>query len=234
MSIARILLITLLISSAIVILALFKLESGSPDNESSDEVASSAPIKASRPETPKPVTPAAPNPAPPDAPDDNSMAPDEMENDEQYEKEQISTAMRQLSSTNEEERVEAVEQLGAYPSPETETILVQLLAQDSNAEVRNAAALSLGSMDEPSDGAIMTLMSALEDQSEDVRFSSLSTLEDYMLSQEEDSANYKRIREGLRQKSEAAGLAQDLRDSIKEILKDQESAGIQEPEPESR
>lgn len=233
MSIARILLITLLISSAIVILALFKLESGSSDNDASDEVASSAPIKASKPETPKAVNP--PTPAsPPDAPDDNAMAPDEMENDEQYEKEQISTAMRQLSSTNEEERVEAVEQLGAYPSPDTETLLVQLLAQDSNTEVRNAAALSLGSMDEPSDGAIMALMSALEDQSEDVRFSSLSTLEDYMLSQEEDSPNYKRIREGLRQKSEAAGLAQDLRDSIKEILKDQESAGIQEPEPESR
>ena len=226
MSIARILLITLVISSVIVALVLFNLESDTPDNEVSKETSSTRFVEKP---TVAPVVPPSVAP-PPSIEDDAAMSPDEMVDDAKIEKEQVEEAMAKLHSNKDEERVEAVEQLGAYPNAETEATLVQLLSTDANAEVRNAAALSLGSMDEPTEAAISALMSAIEDQNEDVRFSALSTLEDFLLSQEEDSANYKRIREGLRQRAASRTMSQDLKDSINEILKDQELSTTPETE----
>jgi HEAT repeat protein len=157
-------------------------------------------------------------------------ASDEVEDEAQIEREQIAAAMALLYSTNNEERIEAVEQLGAYPSPETEATLSQLLTTDTNAEVRNAAALSLGSLDTPSDSTINGLVNALADQNEDVRFSALSTLEDFMLGLEEDAPNYKKIREELKAKAAGQGVPKDTREAISEILRDQasQSAGSAE------
>ena len=222
MSIARILLITLLVSSSIVLLALVNLESDSTDTETTEQA---SPVTTAKPEKPAPVQPA-PVPS-----DEDLLAPDEMAEDEEVEKEQISAAMTQLSSTNDEERIEAVEQLGAYPNPETEATLGQLLITDANAEVRNAAALGLGSLEEPSEATIAALMSALDDANEDVRFSALSTLEDFMLGQEDDSSQYRRIHDGLTAKAASQSLPQDLRDSINEIIRDPQA--IETPDVES-
>ena len=129
--------------------------------------------------------------------------------------------MKLLTSPTETERVEAVEQLGAYPNPQTEVTLTQILAGDASADVRNAAALSLGSLENPSPATISTLMGALKDSSEDVRYSSLSTLEDFLLSQEENSPLYVNIRNGLEALGQTAGMPEDLKDSISEVLKGQ-------------
>ena len=223
MSIARILLITLLISSAIVALALFNLESEPADTETP------APAPSAQAEKPPATKPASPSPPA----DEEMLAPEESAEDAELEREQISAAMTQLNSSNDEERIEAVEQLGAYPTPETEATLGQLLIADANAEVRNAAALSLGSLEEPSDATIAALMSALEDQNEDVRFSALSTLEDFMLGQEEGSKNYQRIHDGLAMKANSSSMPQELRDSIKEILRDQQEMAVPEAEPDN-
>jgi hypothetical protein len=228
MSIARIILITLLISLGIVVLALFNLESDSSTQDGDDPaVASGRP--AAKPE--KPAATAATPPPPPSAED--LLAPDEMVDDEQVEKEQIAEAMAQLNNSNQEERVEAVEQLGAYPNPETEATLGQLLTTDASPEVRNAAALSLGSLDEPTEATVAALMAALEDQNEDVRFSALSTLEDYLLGQEEDSPNYRRIKDGLRLKAGSRSVPDELKESINEVLRDQESMAVPEAVPEA-
>ena len=228
MSIARIILITLLISLGIVVLALFNLESDSTTQDGDDPaVASGRP--AAKPE--KPAATAATPPPPPS--DEDLLAPDEMVDDEQVEKEQIAEAMAQLNNSNQEERVEAVEQLGAYPNPETEATLGQLLTTDASPEVRNAAALSLGSLDEPTEATVAALMAALEDQNEDVRFSALSTLEDYLLGQEEDSPNYRRIKDGLRLKAGSRSVPDELKESINEVLRDQESMAVPEAVPEA-
>ena len=228
MSIARIILITLLISLGIVVLALFNLESDTTAQDGDEPaVASSRP--AAKPE--KPAGTVATPPPPPS--DEDLMAPDEMVDDEQVEKEQIAEAMAQLNNSNQEERVEAVEQLGAYPNPETEATLGQLLTTDASPEVRNAAALSLGSLDEPSEATLAALMAALEDQNEDVRFSALSTLEDYFLGQEEDSPNYRRIKDGLRLKAGSRSVPDELKESINEVLRDQESMAAPEAVPEA-
>lgn len=212
MSISRILLITLLISSGIVALALFNLDSGAPEGDAMEEAASDA-RGHSKPETAK-----APNLQA--APKANAPTLDSEAEDAEIEREQIAEAMKRLTSPTESERVEAVEQLGAYPNPQTEATLSQLLAGDSSADVRNAAALSLGSLEAPSPATVSTLLSGLKDQSEDVRFSALSTLEDFMLSQEEDSPLYQNIRVGLKDMAQSSGLQEDLRDSINEVLKD--------------
>jgi hypothetical protein len=228
MSIARIILITLLISLGIVVLALFNLESDS-STQDGDEPAVASSRPAAKPE--KPAATAVTQPPPPS--DEDLLAPDEMVDDEQVEKEQIAEAMAQLNNNNQEERVEAVEQLGAYPNPETEATLGQLLTTDASPEVRNAAALSLGSLDEPSEATLSALMAALEDQNEDVRFSALSTLEDYLLGQEEDSPNYRRIKEGLRLKAGSRSVPDELKESINEVLRDQESMAVPEAVPEA-
>ena len=223
MSIARILLITLLISSGIVALTLFNLESDSGDNEVEEDATKT--LNKPKIETPQGVKPTAPN--------DMGMAGDESFDEAQIEREQIAEALSHLSSQKEEERIEAVEQLGAYPSPDTEATLSQLLTTDSNPEVRNAAALSLGSLDVPSNETLASLLTALDDQSEDVRFSALSTLEDFMLGQDEDSQTYKRIRSGLSAKVDSQSLSEDLKDSIKEVLKDPATANLPEAEPDN-
>ena len=215
MSISRILLITLLISSGIVALTLFNLDSGAPEGDTTDEAVSEPRSK------PKAEAPQMPNVQ--GAPQANAPVLDSAAEEAETEREQIAEAMKRLTSPTESERVEAVEQLGAYPNPQTEATLSQLLAGDSSAEVRNAAALSLGSLETPSTATVSTLLSGLKDQSEDVRFSSLSTLEDFMLSQEEESPLYQSIRTGLGDMAQSTGLPDDLRDSINEVLKDPNS-----------
>jgi|GEM_PF-736283 len=228
MPISRILLITLLISSVIVAAVFYNLETEQTEDESQEAVTQTVP--SPKADTVATTTPAK---ATTHSMDVDSLPPDEMLDDEQIEKEQIAEAMTQLGSANDEERIEAVEQLGAYPSPETEATLGQLLVTDANAEVRNAAALSLGSLDAPSDATIATLMSALEDQSEDVRFSALSTLEDFMLGMEDDSPSHQRIQDGLKLKAASRTIPDDLRESINEVLKDQQSPIAQEAEPDN-
>lgn len=212
MSISRILLITLLISSGIVVLALFNLDSGTLEGDATEETTSEI---RSKPKAEAPQTPNLQG-----TPQANAPVLDTAAEDAEIEREQIAEAMKRLTSPTESERVEAVEQLGAYPNPQTEATLSQLLAGDSSADVRNAAALSLGSLEAPSTATVSTLLSGLKDQSEDVRFSSLSTLEDFMLSQEEESPLYQSIRTGLQDMGQSTGLPDDLRDSINEVLKD--------------
>ena len=216
MSITRILLITLLISSAIVILALTHLDSGDPEDELAETPSAEAPAKVPAPRNAG-VQPLSKSPPPVAAPEGEELSPEDAE----IEREQIQEAMKLLASPTESERVEAVEQLGAYPNPQTEVTLTQILAGDASPDVRNAAALSLGSLETPSPATISTLMGALKDSSEDVRYSSLSTLEDFLLSQEESSPLYVNIRNGLEALGQTAGMPEDLKDSIGEVLKGQ-------------
>ena len=220
MSITRILLITLVISSAIVILALTNLDGGSSEEDIESPPATAAPAPAEGVKSGSVQT--LPSPPPPLAmPGSEELSPEDAE----VEREQIQEAMKLLSSPTETERVEAVEQLGAYPNPQTEVTLTQILAGDSSADVRNAAALSLGSLENPSPATISTLMGGLKDSSEDVRYSALSTLEDFLLSQEENTPLYINIRNGLESMSQTGGMPEDLKESIAEVLKGQVQPG---------
>lgn len=137
------------------------------------------------------------------------------------EQEQIATAMELINSADNEERIEGVELLGAYPNPETEVILAQLLVNDQAFDIRNVAALSLGAFEVLIDSTINDLMTALTDESEDVRLSSLSTLESYMLGLDEGSDSRKTIHAELTTKLSSNKLPQDTHDALAEILRDE-------------
>jgi hypothetical protein len=141
----------------------------------------------------------------------------------QLEQEQITTAMELINSADNEERIEGIELLGAYPNPESEAILTQLLTNEEASDIRNVAALSLGAFEVLVDSTINDLISALADESEDVRFSALSTLENYMLGLEEVSNSRKTIHSQLTAKTLSSELPQDTRDALTDILSDESS-----------
>ncbi|MEY3788114.1 MAG: hypothetical protein RLZ75_2321 [Pseudomonadota bacterium] len=141
----------------------------------------------------------------------------------QLEQEQITTAIELINSTDNEERIEGIELLGAYPNPESEAILAQLLTNDEASNIRNVAALSLGAFEVLVDSTINDLISALADESEDVRFSALSTLENYMQGLEEVSDSRKTIHSQLTAKTLTSELPQDTRDALTDILSDESS-----------
>lgn len=206
MSITRIIIVTLLVSSSILMYVLFNLESDSGDGEYEDTAVIENQDKAlsPQPDSPEPLQESA-------------------ENDEQAEAEQLAIALSHVKSTKNEERMEAAEQLGAFPSPQMEAVLTDLLVKDTHSGVRNAAALSLGSLDAPADITLNALFSALEDPDEEVRLSALSTLENYLLGLEQASPIYQKVKVGLHSKLESKAITSRIRDLIAEVLRNQQT-----------
>lgn len=146
---------------------------------------------------------------------------EEFIDDTEIEKEQMAIANRLINSSKDEDRIEGVEQLGAYPNTEMEMILGQLLVTDINPDVRNAAILSLGSIEILSNITINNLMNALEDESADVRFNALSTLQNSLLAMEKGSVSYKLTIDELIAKTSEQTLSIEIRDAINEFLNNQ-------------
>lgn len=155
------------------------------------------------------------------------LATEETLDDEQIEQEQVNGALAQLASHDTAQRVEGAEQLGAYPTKESESALLQALQSDPEAEVRSAAAQSLGYVEKPSDQTLNGLLGAIEDQNEDVRLNAVSTLEDFLLGSEENSKRYKKILGGLKAKADSRTVPQDTRDAIRDIVQDLTSSPSQ-------
>lgn len=177
--------------------------------------------------TPSPPQPPATTAKPPDlqqlqqqAQQPPALTPEQLEDDEQTDEEQVAAAKAWLQSEDRQQRIDGAEQLGAYPTPEAETLLTQTLLNDADAEVRSTAAQSLGAFDELTPGAVEALLSSLEDQSEDVRVDSLSTLEDILSRFEEGSNKEKRMLATLKRKAATRSVPEDTRTAIKEILED--------------
>jgi HEAT repeat protein len=141
--------------------------------------------------------------------------------EEHSEQTQVYRATHLIDSSKEADRLEGVEMLGAYPTIDSEALLTKLLLNDTSSQVRNAAALSLGSVEEPLDSTIHDLLTALEDESEDVGLNALSILENYILGLEETSDRYQIVRFQLTDKAASNQLTQNIRDTINQVLNDQ-------------
>ena len=141
--------------------------------------------------------------------------------EEHSEQTQVYRAKHLIDSSKEADRLEGVEMLGAYPTIDSEALLTKLLLNDTSSQVRNAAALSLGSVEEPLDSTIHDLLTALEDESEDVGLNALSILENYRLGLEETSDRYQIVRSQLTAKAASNQLTQNIRDTINQVLNDQ-------------
>ena len=136
------------------------------------------------------------------------------------EKKEMARAQQLIASTNEQHRIEGLKLLGAFPNPMNEVILVGYLRSQENPNIRSTAALALSTLGKPSASTIDTLLSTLEDSSEDVRFSALATLEDYLILVKQDPASQQRIRDGLRAKLQSNRLQADIQKDIDDIVHD--------------
>ena len=143
------------------------------------------------------------------------------EGEAQFEMEQFDDAMDLLNGSKEDGRIEGVEQLGSLTGEESEMMLAKLLIMDINPDLRNSAAQSLETFELPLESTITDLVSALEDESEDVRFSALSTLQTYMLRLEEGKESYKKIELALKDKAANQSIHVDTREAINDFLKAQ-------------
>ncbi|MGZ8245525.1 HEAT repeat domain-containing protein [Methylomagnum sp.] len=225
MSIKWILLLTVLFLSATGVVVYIGLNPEAP----APTVAATPPPVAKKPEPAPPAPPPKPDTAPPattpPAATPQAAAPAPVpeveQSDEEIEREQVAAALAQLASAEAAQRVEGAEQLGAYPTKEAEVALTNTLGADADADVRNAAAQSLGYVEKPTESTLSALLSALEDQNEDVRLSALSTLEDFMLGSDEGSKRYKMILGGLKSRQDTRSIPQDTREAIHDILQDQ-------------
>lgn len=219
MSLKRISLLILTILSLAAAVALIRGSFSPPPRETPADADQDS-ARNKQPPTPPVNLPAlaqtAQNPPP--------LTPEQIEDDEQTEKEQADAALAQLNSADTEQRIEGAEQLGAFPTKEAELALAQTLIGDSEADVRNAAAQSLGYVEKPTDDTIATLLAALEDPNEDVRASALSTLEDFLAGTDEGTKRYKKVLAGLQAKAAARSTPQDIRDAIGDIMADLEGS----------
>lgn len=179
-----------------------------------------APAKptVAKPATPPPPVAAKRPVAPPPLPMPEPMVEEE---EELTEEQQVAAASQLLTSTDPTVRLEGAEQLGAYPNAEAEALLVQTLANDPDADVRNAAAQSLAYVEQPSNATVSALMAALDDQNEDVRAAALSALEDFLANSDAGSKRYNSLQSGLKQKAAVVSTPQDVRDAIHDILEEQ-------------
>lgn len=143
-----------------------------------------------------------------------------VEADKTNEKEEIARAQKLLTSNDDKQRIEGLELLGAYPSPANEVILVGYLKSQENLEIRSTAAISLSTLENPSTSTMDGLLNSLEDPAEDVRFSALSTLEDYLTMEENNSSIHRHIHAGLMAKLQSKRLQADMEKEIDEIVRD--------------
>ena len=147
-------------------------------------------------------------------------APSATATDDTNEKEENARAQGLLSSKNDEGRIEGLELLGAYPSPINEAILIRYLRSKENPEIRSTAAISLSTLENPTTSTIDGLLDTLEDPYEDVRFSALSTLEDYLTMEENNSSIHRHIQAGLRAKLQSKRHQVDIEKEIDDIVRD--------------
>lgn len=146
--------------------------------------------------------------------------PEEIAEDAAFEVEQIEQARQWMSDSNPEQRIIGAEQLTAYPTPEAEQLLVDILSKDAVDEVRLAAANSLSVIKTPALKTREALVAALQDSYEEVRFGALNTLQTYLGVDSESSAAKKTLAM-LKKQLKSKQVPQETRQAIKDYLLDQ-------------
>lgn len=133
------------------------------------------------------------------------------------EREQIQDAMRLTQSPRAEDRRVGIEQLGAYPSSESEDALIRAF-RDRDAGVREAAANSLGLWPSPGDRLVNALFVMARQKQEPQKSSALETLSSLLLSGNSDPRTRQTITRGFRQLLPGKALNAAQRQRINEVL----------------
>lgn len=144
-------------------------------------------------------------------------SPEEVEEKQQYNRKLAVEFSYSLNDPDPSKRVAAVEQLGAYPSPEAEDSLTQALNNDTDSNIRAIAARTLDTLDNPSPVAIDALIRAMEDYAPEVQHASLVTLEGFLSKQPSKDLRARIVR-GLKDKSGSRNLTEETNEYLQELL----------------
>jgi HEAT repeat protein len=147
---------------------------------------------------------------------------EELEQEKNYDAKQVELAIEKLKSSNVHQRIAATETLNAYQIPESERQLSETLLHDENAQVRQAAALSLYLFKELSDRTVDALLKALHDDDKQTRRESFNVLISYALRVNFNDNKFQGVLNKLRKKVRSRHLDQDIRSDLKRFIKDQE------------
>ncbi len=152
--------------------------------------------------------------------------PEELEGEARYNDQQVVKASESLNDPNPAKRVGGVEQLSAFPTPESEQILVNTLGLDFDAEVRRAAAQSLSVFKQPSQKTVTALLTALQDDSEAVQREALNALAGIAGRMENGTPPFQSLLANLSNQARAKRMKAGVRQSLLAFLKDQQPSSF--------
>ena len=138
-----------------------------------------------------------------------------------YEDKQVAVASEWANNPEEKQRVIAVEQLGAYTTPESESMLTAALASDMDPEVRRIAAQSLAAFRKPKEGTTASLLAALQDDDENVQISAFNTLSTYVTRFEYSAKPMKNLLANLNAVAMSRYAKASTKTAIRSFLADQ-------------
>jgi hypothetical protein len=138
-----------------------------------------------------------------------------------YEDKQVAAASAWANNPELKQRIIAVEQLGAYTTPESESMLTTVLASDMDPEVRRIAAQSLAAFKKPMESTTASLLAALQDDDENVQISAFNTLSTYVTRFEYDAKPMKNLLSNLNAVAMSSYAKVSTKIAIRSFLDDQ-------------
>ncbi len=146
--------------------------------------------------------------------------PEQIEEERRVEKEQVALAGEWLKDQDPKQRVIGAEQLSAYPTTKAGDYLLNALKNDRSAEVRSAAAESLGFFEPAEDNILDSLIGSLSDSDAAVRSNALSSLQVLLNRRTDNRMVQERIESQLKELIETGHLPGEMCNAIQSYLDD--------------
>jgi hypothetical protein len=145
--------------------------------------------------------------------------PKQIQERQQIIKRQLTSVKSWLSSASPRHRYIGAEQLSAYPTPESESMLIKALS-DKESAVRSVAAKSLGAFEKLSHPAINALLTAVEDKSQSVQFNAIFALENQIAKEPRNTERYQFMLKGLQNKAMSAMLSDEMAETVNGFIEE--------------
>lgn len=131
---------------------------------------------------------------------------------------QIRSAQKELKSADIGTRVDAIDQLAAYPSKASEQLLVSTMQTNNNEEIRISAADALSSVRHPNKATVSALIVAASANNYELRDAALMTLDVYINREPYGSKRTKTILRDLRGTLKRKQLSSIAREDIADFI----------------
>lgn len=131
---------------------------------------------------------------------------------------QIRSAQKELKSADIGTRVDAIDQLAAYPTKASEQLLVSTMQTNNNEEIRISAADALSSVRHPNKATVTALIVAASANNYELRDAALMTLDIYINREPYGSKRTKTILRDLRGTLKRKQLSSIAREDIADFI----------------